>query len=272
MTTGPQSPSAPSEEPRDLTTRTDATPSDPTDPAAQTSGTAPGGAQGDASGDDSPAGPGPRSLRSSSMIMAAGTAVSRVLGLVRNMLLVAAVGVTGLAADTFDVANKIPNFLFAIIAGGVLNAVIVPQIVRIYRGRNPEENVSKLLTLATLVMLVVTLIMTAGASVIVGIYASSSWSDAQVALGVSFAVWCIPQLFFYGLYALLGQVLNARQQFGPYMWSPAVNNVISIAGFAAFIAIYGLRRPGTSTTSPRGTGRRSRCSPAPPPRGSWVRR
>ncbi|ROS75532.1 murein biosynthesis integral membrane protein MurJ [Cellulomonas sp. PhB143] len=180
-----------------------------------------------------------QSLGRSSLVMAVGTAVSRALGLVRNMLLVAAVGVTGLAADAFDIANKIPNMLFAILAGGVLNAVLVPQIVRIYRGRNPEENVGKLLTLASLVMLVITLAMTAAAPFVVRVYASADWSDAQLGLAVSFAVWCIPQLFFYGLYALLGQVLNARHQFGPYMWSPVLNNVISIAGFAAFIAIYG---------------------------------
>ncbi len=61
--------------------------------------------------------------------MASGTFVSRGLGLVRNVLLVAAIGTTGLVADAFDVANKIPNVLFAILAGGVLSAVLVPQIV-----------------------------------------------------------------------------------------------------------------------------------------------
>lgn len=184
-------------------------------------------------------GSGGASIGRSSAVMAAGTAVSRGLGLVRNMLLVGAVGATGLAADAFDVANKIPNILFAILAGGVLNAVLVPQIVRAYTQRNPEERIGKLLTLATAVILGITLLLTLGASIVIPLYAGGSWSEPQLALAITFGYWCIPQLFFYGLYTLLGQVLNARRQFGPFMWAPVVNNLVSIAGFAAFIAIYG---------------------------------
>ena len=63
--------------------------------------------------------------------MGAGTLVSRVLGLAKTILLTVAIGVTiGGAADAFDVANKIPNNLYMLLAGGVLNAVLVPQIVR----------------------------------------------------------------------------------------------------------------------------------------------
>ena len=181
----------------------------------------------------------PDSLGKSTMIMASGTFVSRALGLVRNILLVAALGATGVAADAFDIANKVPNILFAIIAGGVLNAVIVPQVMRAYRSPNSQEYLDKLLTLAATFLLVLSLIATLGASVLVNIYASSDWSPEQTALAVAFAFWCIPQVFFYGLYTLLGQVLNARKQFGPYMWAPAVNNIISIVGFALFLVIFG---------------------------------
>lgn len=179
------------------------------------------------------------SLGRSSMLMASGTAVSRILGFVRNILLVSAIGATGLAADVFDVANKIPNTLFAILAGGVLNAVFVPQIVKAYRTKNPSAYVNKLLTFSSLVLIVITLIMTAGASILVGLMSSSNWTDDQRALAVTFAFWCIPQLFFYGLYTILGQVLNARKQFGPFMWAPVLNNVVSIIGFTAFIVLFG---------------------------------
>ncbi len=179
------------------------------------------------------------SLGRSSMLMASGTAVSRILGFVRNILLVSAIGATGLAADVFDVANKIPNTLFAILAGGVLNAVFVPQIVKAFRTKNPDAYVNKLLTFSSLVLIVITLIMTAGASILVGLISSPNWSDDQRALAVSFAFWCIPQLFFYGLYTILGQLLNARKQFGPFMWAPVLNNVVSIIGFTAFIVLFG---------------------------------
>ncbi|MGO1315910.1 MAG: murein biosynthesis integral membrane protein MurJ [Cellulomonadaceae bacterium] len=178
-------------------------------------------------------------LGRSSMVMAAGTAVSRVLGFVRNILLVGAIGGTGVAADAFDVANKIPNMLFAVIGGGVLNAILVPQIVKAYQRRNGDVYVNKLLTFACLVLLVITTLLTASSALLVGVMAGPNWSDGQRALAIAFALWCIPQLFFYGLYTLLGQLLNARKQFGPFMWAPALNNIVSIAGFALFIAVFG---------------------------------
>ncbi|MCB7135779.1 murein biosynthesis protein MurJ [Cellulosimicrobium marinum] len=171
--------------------------------------------------------------------MASGTFVSRALGLVRNVLLVAAIGTTGLVADAFDVANKIPNVLFAILAGGVLNAVLVPQIVRAYRAHNTQERLDKLLTLSGVVLVSLSALLTAGSSILVALYTGPGWTEPQTALAVAFAFWCTPQLFFYGLYTLLGQVLNARGQFGPFMWAPVLNNVVSIVGFAAFIAVYG---------------------------------
>ena len=45
-----------------------------------------------------------------------------------------------------------------------------------------------------------------------------------LALATAFAYWCLPQIFFYGLYALLGEVLNARRIFGPFTWAPVLNN------------------------------------------------
>jgi len=69
------------------------------------------------------------SLLKSSTIMAVGTIVSRITGLVRGLLLVAVLGTT-LLGDTFNVANTMPNILYNLIIGGALTAVFVPQIVR----------------------------------------------------------------------------------------------------------------------------------------------
>ena len=79
------------------------------------------------------------SLARSSAIMASGTLVSRVLGLVRNALIVVALGATGSgAADAFNTANNLPTNLYNMMIGGVLNAILVPQIVRSLRKRNGE--------------------------------------------------------------------------------------------------------------------------------------
>ena len=68
---------------------------------------------------------------------------------------------------------------------------------------------------------------------------TQGYSPQQKSLAVSFAFWCLPQIFFYGLYALLTQVLNANGAFGPAMWAPILNNIVAIAGLGMFIAILG---------------------------------
>ncbi len=192
------------------------------------SGTGSAGAAGSTSG----------AVRRGAAVMASGTAVSRLLGFLRAMALAAAIGATGQAADAFSVANKLPNVLFMLLAGGVLNAVLVPQVVRAYKRHAGQEYVDRLLSFGFALLAVLTVGLTLAAPPLVRLYADFA-SEAQLQLSITFAYWCIPQLFFYGAYALLGQVLNARQSFGPYMWAPVVNNVVSIAGFGVFIAVFG---------------------------------
>lgn len=175
-------------------------------------------------------------------LMASGTAVSRATGLLRMMVLVAAIGVTGQAADAFSVANKLPNILFMLLAGGVLNAILVPQVVRAYKRDAGQEYVDRLLTLGFVVLAGATVVLTFAAPLLVNLMADAA--PDQMALATTFAYWCIPQLFFYGVYALLGQVLNARGSFGPYMWAPVVNNLVAITGFVAFLVVFG--SPATS--------------------------
>ncbi|WP_062137768.1 murein biosynthesis integral membrane protein MurJ [Demequina aestuarii] len=183
--------------------------------------------------------PRPRtSLRRSSAIMASGTATSRVLGLVRSMLLVAAIGLNADAANAYDAANRLPNAFFAILAAGVLNAALVPQIVKALHREGGERTVDRILTIGGVITLGATIAFTVTAQVWVAAY-TDNWSPELLALATAFAYWCIPQLFFYGLYTLLGQVLNAKSQFGPFMWAPVLNNIVSIAGLLAFLAFFG---------------------------------
>ncbi|GEK23104.1 murein biosynthesis integral membrane protein MurJ [Cellulomonas xylanilytica] len=177
--------------------------------------------------------------RRGAALMASGTAVSRMLGLLRAMVMASAIGATGQAADAFAVANKLPNVLYMLLAGGVLNAILVPQVVRAYKRKAGQEYVDRLLTLGFAVLAGATVVLTLLAPVLVGLY-SNFGNPTQNALATTFAYWCIPQLFFYGVYGLLGQVLNARGSFGPYMWAPAVNNLVAIAGFGLFIAVFGV--------------------------------
>lgn len=185
-----------------------------------------------------------RGLAGSSAIMFSGTLTSRVLGLVRNALLVAAIGATAGQADPFAVANTLPNIIYNLLAGGVLNAVLVPQVVRALQRRDSEDYVNRLLTMAGIGLFVITLIATAASALLVTLYASQmnpEWFN----LAVAFAFWCIPQIFFYGIYTLLGQVLNAKESFGPYMWAPVANNIVAIIGLVIYLWIFGFARDGS---------------------------
>ena len=171
--------------------------------------------------------------------MASGTIVSRLLGFARAVLLASAIGVTTDAADAFGVANQLPNNVYAIIVGGVLNAVLVPQLVRARSMSDGGKGyIDRFVTLAITVFFVVGLIFTIAAPLLVRLY-TADWTEQQLALATAFAYWCLPQLFFYGLYSVFGEVLNSRSAFGPYMWAPVLNNVVSLGGLGAFILIFG---------------------------------
>ncbi|MDO5746666.1 MAG: murein biosynthesis integral membrane protein MurJ [Actinomycetaceae bacterium] len=172
-----------------------------------------------------------------SFVMSAGTLLSRLLGFVRSILLIAAIGSTG-ASDAFQVANTMPNVLYNLLAVSVLNAILVPQFVRALQRKNGSDYINRLLTLFVVIFMVLTLLAVLGATVLVNIFASQmapSWK----AVAVAFSLLCLPQIFFYGLYTIWGQLLNAQGSFGPYMWAPVLNNVIAIPGLLAFIFIYG---------------------------------
>ena len=145
--------------------------------------------------------------------------------------------------------------MYAVLAAGVLNAALVPQIVKAFRGGS-ERTVHRILTLGGVGILVATAILTLMAGIWVRVY-SDAWGPEQTALATAFALWCIPQLLFYGLYTLFGQVLNAREQFGWFMWAPVANNVVAIGGLVAYLVLFGgyafdKKRPWppSSTTGP----------------------
>ena len=71
-----------------------------------------------------------KKLLSASAFMAAGTMISRVLGVVRVMMVAFILGNGTRQADMLNIATMVPNALYILLAGGALNTVLVPQIVR----------------------------------------------------------------------------------------------------------------------------------------------
>ena len=190
------------------------------------------------------------SLARSTAGMAAGTIASRVLGMVRAAMVLAVVG-AGLTGDAWDVANTLPNIIYLLLAGGVLNAVLVPQITKAAsHADGGREYVDRLLTIAIIGIAVVAVVFTVAAGLLVELYSTAKWNADVRSLSIAFALICMPQIFFYGLYTLLGQVLNARNHFAAYMWAPARANIVAIGGMAFFLVAYPHQGEVTSWTSP----------------------
>ncbi len=178
-------------------------------------------------------------LARSSLLMAFGTVVSRATGLIRQVLQGAALG-TGLLAGTYNTANTVPTSLYTLLIGGALNAVLVPQLVRA-RANDPDGGTAfeqRLITLVVCVLGVGTALAVWAAPQIVGLYMRDTAENHQAfELTVVFARFLLPQIFFYGLFAILGQVLNAREKFGAMMWTPVLNNVVLVAMFGAYLSL-----------------------------------
>jgi putative peptidoglycan lipid II flippase len=195
-----------------------------------------------------------RGLLGSSAVMAAGTVVSRLTGFARAMIIAAAIGL-GVTADTFNVPNVIPNTLYILVGGGVLNSVLVPALVRAIKedADGGEAYSQRLFSVIVLVLGVASVVCVLAAPWLVRAFVSPEFLTPRLEPFfenmVMFARFCLPQIFFYGLYVLIGQMLNARGRFGPMMWAPIINNVVAIAVFAAFILVMGTNtdRPFTDT-------------------------
>lgn len=178
-------------------------------------------------------------MAKASAVMAAGTLISRVLGFVRTALLAVAIGSTTLMADVFEKANTVPNIIYLLLAGGMFNVVLVPQLIKAaQRPDRGADYTSRLLTLTSLVLAGFTVLITLAAYPIIMVL-TRDWTEPMLVLGASFAVWTLPQIFFYGLYAVVGQVLNANAKFGWYMWAPVLNNLIAITVIISFIITFG---------------------------------
>jgi putative peptidoglycan lipid II flippase len=177
------------------------------------------------------------SVGRNSLIMASGTAASRLTGQIRTILLAWALGTTGYAANAYQAGSMIPQVIYTLVSGGIFNAVLVPQIVRTLKDEDAEAKLNKLITMAITMLLAVTLLMAAATPLLTRLYVNGS--PETMALATSFTLWCMPQIFFYGLYTVVGQILAAKDHFVAYAWSSVGANIISCIGFGTFIALFG---------------------------------
>jgi putative peptidoglycan lipid II flippase len=179
-----------------------------------------------------------RDLYRASGIMAIGTILSRITGFIRGLLIVAVLG-TALLADTYNVANTMPNILYNLLVGGALTAIFVPQLVRSFKDEDGGQAfASRLVTTISIILLVLVAIGVIFAPFLVRLYAPEFFTEGfeqERDIAIAFTRYCLPQIFFLGLFTMLGQVANSRGSFGPLMWAPIANNIVGIIIFSAVL-------------------------------------
>jgi putative peptidoglycan lipid II flippase len=177
--------------------------------------------------------------------MALGTLASRLTGFLSALTLAYAIGDRALG-NAYNTANTLPNVVYNLMLGGILTSVVVPLLITAAKRDSDrgEGYFQRIFTLGVIALGAITFAATLGAALIVDLYASKQ-TGAEHHVTVMFAYFFIPQIFFYGMSALAGAILNARGRFAAPMWTPVINNIVVILILLLYVAVAGLgRTPG----------------------------
>lgn len=173
-----------------------------------------------------------RAVLSSSRSMAVASVVSRLTGFLRSILLLAALGSTTAVSIAYNSGNTFPNMVYELLLGGVLSSVFIPLLVHAQE-LDSDDGVGyaqRLMSIATAVLGGLTILAVLAAPWIAGVFARPESRE----LTTVFATLLLPEIFFYGVGAMLMAVLNIRRVYTPGAWAPVLNNVIMIATLGVF--------------------------------------
>ena len=189
----------------------------------------------EARGDDPtgvpPSGDPGHSLLRSNAVVALGTGLSRLTGMLKIIVFGFVIGQTALA-DAYDGANNSPNSVYELLLGGVLSAALVPMFTRLFENED-EESVEAVVSVSIVFLTAITAIAVFSAPWIFRIFSLSP--DASVdpndfrTVGTALTRIFLLQIFFYGIAALFGAVLNAQRRFFAAALSPVLAKIVIIA-------------------------------------------
>lgn len=180
-----------------------------------------------------------KKLLKSGILVSGLTLVSRILGLIRDMIVASVLG-AGAMSDVFLFANRIPNFLRRLFAEGAFSKAFVPVLAE-YNADNDlnktREFVAKVSGSLGVIVSIVTLVAMVGSPVIAALFGTGwfvDWlnngAEAEKFTQASFLLKItFPYLWFITFVALSGAVLNTLGKFGVMAFSPVLLNVAIIA-------------------------------------------
>ncbi len=171
--------------------------------------------------------------------MAIATMVSRITGFGWKLMLAWLVG-TDVLTDSFTIANTLPNIIFELLIGGVLASIVVPLLVRSHDDPDGGQTyVNRLLTVGITGLAIGTVLAVAAAPLFTKLYIDDSTGKANPELATAFAYLLLPEILFYGLFALCSAILQAKHVFGPTAWAPVVNNLVIMATLVLYRIVPG---------------------------------
>jgi len=167
--------------------------------------------------------------------MSTSTLVSRLTGFVRTWAMAFALGLTAIA-DSYDIANNLPNMVFELLAGGVLSSVFIPLFMERMRKDGEEDAwrfASYVLNIIVLTLGAVALIATVWPGPLVRLQ-TLTISAEQAELATWFFRFFAVQIVFYGAQLVFAGVLNSYRKFLAPAVAPIFNNIvvtITLLGF-----------------------------------------
>ncbi len=185
-------------------------------------------------------GGGRRSLMQAAGVVSIMTMLSRVLGLVRDVVIANVFGASA-ATDAFFIAFKIPNFLRRLFAEGAFAQAFVPVLSE-YKTRGPHAAVQDLVDRVAgrlgFILLLVTVAGIAGAPLVIALFAPGFIDEPfKFALAGDMLRITFPYLLLISLTALAGGILNTYGRFGVPAFTPVLLN-LSMIGAALLLTDY----------------------------------
>ena len=183
-----------------------------------------------------------RGLGRDTLVVTACTLLSRVTGFVR-VLVAAAVLSNGVLGDTYHAANTVPNLVFELVAGGVLQAFLVPTFVAARRSGGDDElgrTAGVVTAMLSLFLGLLALVLMLTAPLITSLLVADDGAAGLVAdkraVMTPMLLVFLPQIVFYGIGMVTTAALAARRRFAAAALAPAVNNVVVIACYLLYRA------------------------------------
>jgi putative peptidoglycan lipid II flippase len=184
--------------------------------------------------------PGRRRTAVNTAIFSAATGLSRIAGLIREVVAASYFGTSG-AASAFTLAFQIPNLIRALVADAALSSAFVPVFSDLLEHKKRREAyllASALAGLLLVALTAVSLIFILLAPVIIPLFTGDDFTPALDDLCIGLSQVLFPIVVLLGLNGLAVGILNSHDHFTIPAIAPLVWNVVIVAGMVGFAPLF----------------------------------